>query len=303
MKKFRKCISLIAAAAILALLPNANALQASAAPAKTIYIRFDTDLHEWRMQIGSWNDGDAGLELHYLNNGNDSQKALDGDTLVVLPNTPDAEPDEDGKMPKQQTGNVDLKVNARLGNLTVNRTNVVISANGIDECHVQGDSTAAISGNVTNAYVYDNAACTFNNDVTNLRLIATVENTVDTNVSVGGTVAYASTANGGGVLKEYYNFAAGSFYFDKNSGLMTDTSQYSTTGNGPAAAPQTPAQTTTQTTPSQTQNKAPASSGEYDDVPKTGENNLMVWLFSGMMILSAMCAGGCLLVRKCRYQR
>ena len=189
-----------------------------------------------------------------------------------------------------------MTVNARLGNLTVNRTNVVISANGIDECHVQGDSAAAISGNVTNAYVYDNAACTFNNNVTNLRLIATVENTVDTNVSVGGTVAYASTANGGGVLKEYYNFAAGSFYFDKNSGLMTDTSQYSTTGSGPAAAPQTPAQTT----PAQSQNKAPASSGEYDDVPKTGESNLLVWLFSGMLLLSAMFAGGCFLVRRRR---
>ena len=275
MKKFRKCISLLAAAAILALLPNANALQASAAPAKTIYMRFDTDLNEWRIQVGSWDDGDAGLELYYLNNGNDSQKALDGDTLVVLPNTPEAEPDEDGNRPKQQTGNKDVTVNARLGNLTVNRTNVVISANGIDECHVQGDSAAAISGNVTNAYVYDNAACTFNNNVTNLRLIATVENTVDTNVSVGGTVAYASTANGG---------------------LMTDTSQYSTTGSGPAAAPQTPAQTT----PAQSQNKAPASSGEYDDVPKTGESNLLVWLFSGMLLLSAMFAGGCFLVRRRR---
>lgn len=296
MKKFRKCISLIAAAALLALLPNANAMQASAAPAKTIYIRFDTDLHEWRMQVGSWNDGDAGLELYYLNNGSDSQKALDGDTLVVLPNTPDAERDEDGKMPKQQTGNVNLTVNARLGNLTVNRTNVVISATSIDECHVHGDSAAAISGNVTNAYVYDNAACTFNNNVTNLRLIATVENTVDTNVSVGGTVAYASTANGGGILNEYYNFAAGSFYFDTYSGLMTDPSQYSTTGNGPAAAPQT-AQTAA---PSQGQATSSSSSGEYDDVPKTGESNLLIWLFAGMTILSAMCAGGCLVVRKSR---
>ncbi len=297
MKKFRKCISLIAAAALLALLPNANALQASAAPAKTIYIRYDTDLHEWRMQIESWEEGDAGLELYYLNNGSNSQKALDGDTLVVLPNTP--ETDEEGKKPKQQTGNVDIKVNARLGNLTVNHTNVVIAATSIDECHVQGGSVAAISGNVTNAYVYDDAACTFNNNVTNLRLIATVENTVDTNVSVVGTVAYASTANGGGILKEYYNFAAGSFYFDTYSGLMTDPNLYSTTGNGPAAAPQTPAQTAA---PSQSQTTSSSSSGEYDDVPKTGESNLMIWLFAGMTILSAMCAGGCFVVRKSRKE-
>lgn len=291
MKKFRKCISLIAAAALLALLPNANAMQASAAPAKTIYIRFDTDLHEWRMQTDSWEDGDAGLEIYYLNNGSDSQKALDGDTLVVLPNTP--ETDEEGNKPAQQTGNVDLKVNARLGNLTVNHANVVISATSIDECHVQSGSYAAISGNVTNAYVYDDAACTFHDNVTNLRLIATVENTVDTNVTVGGTVAYASTANGGGVLNEYYNFAAGSFYFDQHSGLMTDPSQYSTTGNGPAAAAQAPAQTAAASQP-----QTSASSGEYDDVPKTGENNLWVWLFAGMTMLSAMCAGGCLLTRK-----
>lgn len=283
MKMLKKFVSLLTAAALIALLPNANALQASAA-GKTIYIRYDTDLHEWRMQIGEWEDGDAGMELYYLNNGSEREKALDGDTLVVLPNASTEESDSDENS-GQQTGNVNVQVNARLSNLTVNRTDVVISATSIDECYVFGDSYAAINGDVTNAYVYDNAKCTFNNNVTNLRLIASQANDVDTDVSVGGTVGYASVSNSGGVIREYWNFVAGSFYYDNASGVMTDPSQYSTSGSAPAAA----AAQTTASAP-QTQNNKTSNSNEYDDVPKTGENNL---LFLLLLAVSALSFAGC----------
>ena len=228
------------------------------------------------MQTGSFSKDSGGKDLYYLNEGD--EKVQDGDILVVMDNDDSA------------GGNKNITVNAHLSNLTINSANVVISVNGADECHVNTNSYAAITGNITNAYVYDTATCTFHSNVTNLRMIATIENTVDTTVSVGGTVAYASTANAGGVLTEYYNFKAGTFYFAKAGGLMTDPSDYSTSGSGPAAS--APAATTAPAT--QTQSKPAASSGEYDDVPKTGEGNLSSWL----LVASALCFGGCLVLRK-----
>ncbi len=281
MKRFKKLVSLMAAAAIMALLPNVNALQVSAAEPTVFYVKYDSDLGEWRMQIGGWVDEDPGKETYYLNEG--SEKVKDGDTLIVLASD------------EQANGGEDITVNARLGNLTVNRAGVVINAaGGVDECHVLGDSYAAITGNVTNAYVYDNGTCTFHSNVTNMRLVAVVENDVQTTVTVGGTVNYASVSNAGGILREYYNFKAGTFDFDGVTGLMTDPGNYSTSGSGPAAGAPAAGQTQAQAQP---QASAPSSSGEYDDVPKTGEDNLIVWLFA----ISAACLAGSLALRKAKF--
>ena len=206
MKCFKKLVSLVAAAALLTVLPGANALQAEAAEPTTYYIKYDLDQGQWRMQIGEWLNDYEGRELYYLNEG--SEKVKDGDTVVILAN-------------EEKAAGPDISINARLGNLTVNRTSVVIKANGMDNWYVLGESDAAISGNVTNGYVYDDAKCTFNNDVTSLRMIASVANDVDVDVSVKGTVGYAAVENGGGVLREYFNFVAGKFYYDHASGLMT----------------------------------------------------------------------------------
>lgn len=268
MKKYKKIVSLLAAAAMVLLIPNAAALKASAATPTTFYLKYDTDQGQWRMQVGEWIDEYEGRETYYLNEG--SEKAKDGDIVVVLANE------------EQEAGSGSVTVNAHLSNLTVNRSSVVISTNGIDSCYVFGDSYAAITGNVSNAYVYDNAKCTFNSDVTNLRLIASQENDVDTDVSVAGTVAYASVSNPGGVIREFYNFAKGTFYYDNASGLMTDPSNYSKSGTAPSnTAPAQPAATAAQ----------PAASGEYDDVPKTGEQNLSIWLLGAACILLAGCIG------------
>lgn len=270
------------AAALLAVVPSSNTLQVSAAEPTSFYVKFDIDRGDWRMQTGSWDEENEGRELYYLNNGNDRLK--DGDILIVLPNDKDPEAEDQ----KQQTGGT-LTINARLGNLTVNRAHVVISTKGVDECHVHGDSYAAISGDIANAYVYDNGICTFNNNVTNLRLVSTEKNTVRTEVSVAGTVDYVSVANPGGIYEQYYNFAAGTFFFTAGSGLMTDPANYSKDGTAPAAS--APA-----ASPAPAQNPAPAktSSGEYDDVPKTGESHLIPWLF----LLSGVCLAGHLMMRK-----
>jgi hypothetical protein len=277
MEKLKKFVSLVAAAALLAVLPNVSTLQVSAAQPTTYYVKYDTDKNDWRMQIGSWDNGYEGRSPYYLNEGD--EKVKDGDIVVVLDSDDEA-----------ALSSATLTVNAHLSNLTVNRAGIVIYTGGVDECYVLGDSYAAINGNVTNAYVYDNAVCTFNNNVTNLRLISSSDNRVRCTVSVGGTVSYASTANPGGLINEYYNFTAGSFYHDKASGLMTDTSKYSTTGSAPATSTQS--ETTTQTTAEVS--AASTSSSEYDDVPKTGESNLIIWLFG----ISAVCLAGRYALRK-----
>lgn len=276
-KKFvTKLSTMLAAAAILAVTPGANVMEVEAAP-NTYYLKYDTSKNDWRMQINEWKNDYEGRELYYLNEGDERVK--DGDVVVILDN-------EDS-----DAGSTNIQINARVGNLTVNRAHAIVTVNGgIDECHVLGDSYTAITGNITNGYVYDDATCTFHSNVTNLRLVGTENfNTPETDVTVGGTVAYASTANSGGVLKEYYNFKAGTFHFDGNSGLMTDASNYSTNGSGPAAST-APAPSNSGSSSS----GSSSSSGDYDDVPKTGERNMVVWLFAA----AAVCAMGSVMLKR-----
>lgn len=289
MKSFKKLAAFVAAAAICTSLPFLLHLKADAEESTTYYVKYDTDYREWRMQTGveKWNDEDPGQDLYYLNNGDNPVK--NGGVVVVLPNDDDA------------TGNQEININARLSNLTVNRSDVVIHTGGIDNCYILGGSYAAINGDVSNAYVYDDAVCTFNNNVTNLNLIASDSNTVDSSVSVKGTVAYAATKNPGGVIDEYYNFAADSFFFDAENDLRTDDSLYSKTGNGAVATTTTPADTQTSTaatgttTTTTTATTTAASDSGYDDVPKTGENNDLAIL---LLACSAISFAGCLAFRK-----
>lgn len=291
MKRFQKFVSVLMSAAVfaslLALFPAANALRVSADRPTTFYVKYDQDEGSWRMQISNgeegveWRDEDPGRELYYLNNGD--ERAKNGDIVVILPTT---EVNDAGEtITVNAPSDATIEVSARLGNLTVNRVRCVVHAGGIDSCYVLGNSYAAINGDVTNAYVYDNAICNFNNNVGNLRLISSEENTVNTDVYVKGTVGYASLANPGGVLNEYYNFKADCFYFSPSGGLLTDPANYSTSGSGPVSS----------AAPAAAPSKPASNSGAYDDVPKTGESNkLAIWLFA----ISAICLTGHLALRK-----
>lgn len=280
MKRFKKLISLAAAAAALCTaLPLLPSLKADAEESSTFYVKYDTDMQEWRVQSGGdkWNDEDAGRELYYLNNGDNPVK--DGGVVVILPNSEDA------------TGGKEITINAHLSNLTINRADAAVRTGGVDNCYVFGDSYAAVNGDVSNAYVYDNAICTFNNNVTNLNLLSSSSNTIDSSVSVGGTVAYALLKNPGDVIAEYYNFAANSFYYNAENGLLTDDSLYSKTGSGAVATPAVTAASAA--APAANTTTAAGNSG-YDDVPKTGESNPAAWLLT----LSALSLAGCLITRK-----
>ena len=282
MKSFKelvpKLISYAAAATFCAALPLIPSLKAEAAT--TYQLKYDVDVNEWRVQVDedSWKDDDGGKDLYYLNHGDDAVK--DGDVVVICPNE---ENPTDGK---------EITINAHLSNLTVNRSNAVVYTNGIDNCYVLGDSYAAINGDVSNAYVYDNASCNFNNNVTNLNMLSSTGTEIESKVVVKGTVAYAVFKdNTGSIMNEYYNFAPNTFWHDAESSLRTDPSDYSTTGSGAVdTATNTPAASTADTTPAQ----STASASDYDDVPKTGESHLVVWLFG----CSALCLAGCLVSRK-----
>lgn len=276
MKKFKKFVSLLAVAAIMAVVPNANAMEVEAA-SKVVYVMYDEDLSSWRMQVGEWDEEDAGMEICYLNEGDD--KLNDGDTVVVLPN------EDNG------TGDEVIEIDARLGNLTINRATAMVSVKGgVQDYYVFGDSYTAITGDVTNGYVYDNACCTFNSNVSNLRIISSDNQDAEAIVTAIGTVSYFAMENENGLDEEYYNFAPDSFYYHHD--LATDDDYYSTDGNGPAPAAPAPSTPEAPATPSTPAQNTPSS--EYDDVPKTGENNLVVWMFTA----SAICMAGSVMLRK-----
>lgn len=327
LKNIGKAFLLTAAVMSATVLPAQNSLKVSAAEPTTFYLRYvcttclwaeegkdehgnvtfeghdSSHEYQWRRQIGVWNDNIEGREPYYLNEGDDCT-IKDGDIVVVLPNLPlteGFEEQEEGyaaKRQKQLTDQSIIKIDAHLSNLTINRSSVLLSTNGVDECYVLGDSYAAIGGNIANAYVYDASDCTFHDNVTNLRLYNSKGRLDDArsdgsdekwvpNVTVGGTVDYASVSDITGVRAEYWKFAKGTFRFDEKNGLETYYTNYSTSGGAPASASQGTAAS---------QNAA--QSDLYDDVPKTGENSLVMWLSAGMLLISGSCFMGCLLARR-----
>ena len=245
MKKLKKFISLVTAVAICTLLPGLGTLTVKAAEPVTYYVK-DTS-EGWRYQVGSsWNAEANGRELYYMN-----QDIKDGDLVVV-----------EGTGMESKI----LEIPVALSNLTIFHANtVVVHARSIEDCFVLKDSIAAINGDVNNAYVYNNARCTFNNNVNNLKI--TDDSGLHAYVTVGGTVNHVTGSDPGQTFYELYSFAAGKLSVEDGR-MKTDAAYYSTTAPAdtqqPAAAP--------------AQTAAAASDDEYDDVPKTGDSNLIFWL-------------------------
>lgn len=256
MKKLTKLVSLLTAVAICFLLPDFSALTAHAEEGVTYYVKYLEDEDAWRFQTGSsWDSKGVHRELYYMN-----QDIKDGDLVIV-----------DGIV----SGNP-LDIPVHLSNLTIFHANtVVVNTKGVDHCFVLEDSVAAINGDVKNAYVYDNARCTFNNNVDTL-LISDDEG-LHATVTVGGTVNHLTGSDPFKTYYDYYSFPAGKLVIDDGK-VKTDEKLFSKTA--PAAQPETPAPAE----PSQPQN----SSGEYDDVPKTGESNIIFYLLG----ISVLCLAG-----------
>lgn len=265
MKKLKKIISLLASAALLFMLPGAGTLTASAEEPVSYYVKYHTEDKEWRFQIGSaWDDQGAYRELYYM-----QQDIKDGDIVII-----------DGN------GDLNITLNVRLSNLTLtNASTIVVGTNGIDSCYILGGSRAAVNGDITNAYVYDASSVTFNNNISTLQILGSSD--INANVTAAGSVGHLIGRDNNTTYYDLYNIAQGKLVVE-NGSLKTSEEHYSTT---PSSSGQTASQPVTQESASQTQpaqtqttqasssqTSGQASADEYDDVPKTGDSNLVLYL-------------------------
>ncbi len=259
MKHLKKSIMLFVAAVFCMIPFFASSLTVQAQESVTYFLKYvDND---WRYQTGSWDDNGSHRELYYLH-----QSIKDGDIIVI----DDSEHD------------LKLEVNVRLSNLTVVHSPLaIITAKGIDNVYVINSSTCAINGDVNYAEVYDASACNFNNNLGTLKVLSESHDDLRANVTVLGTLDYVYASGKSYKHFELYNFAKNSFCLSKGV-LTTDKSKFSDT-------PQT---TTTPSTSTNTNtgSSSNASSGEYDDVPKTGDvrfNPLWLVMIAGVCLAGA----------------
>lgn len=268
MKKAAKIASVLVLAAMLVLVPNANAFTAKAAEPVSYAVKFNPDKGEWRMQANTnlFEEDKASREIYYL-----QQDIKENDIVVVYNDT---------------STNVVLDLgNVRLSNLTLvqNTQSCIIKSGGANECYVLGGSTCSINGDVKNAYVYDTTTCTFTGNVDMLTIYGGEELT--SSVSVNGTVEhlYALPLNPPApyVYYDLYRFSADSLYV-KEGVLQTASWAYLTAEQyaGQTAAPQN---NNSAHSPAAT----PNTSDEYDDVPKTGQNSLYIWFLCAAVLFFA----------------
>ncbi len=270
MKKLKKLAALCFTAVLLAILPGSNALTVLADGPVTYCVLYDEEDNEWYYQTGvSHYDPNIEIKEYFLL----KDVIKDGDILVV-------EGLSDGN-------GVDLDIsNVRLSNLTIARAKTaIIRTKAVDECYVLENSIASISGTVTNAYVYENAAVTFHNDISYLEIRA--QDDLFAEVGALGTVGHVrGVLNNGVVPYDLYDFAQGKLEIEYGS-IQTPEEFYSKTPSAAPAAPAQPAASTQSSAPAASSGST--SSGEYDDVPKTGEGlPVYLWLIG----IAAVCCAG-----------
>lgn len=286
-KKMKFFVSVLAAAAMLVLLPGSNVMTACAEEPQTYSLKyFGGETNAWRYVSGStFEDGMTHRNLYYLT----LDQLKDGDHIVIYAG---------------DTGpNMELDLsNYKLGSLTVyQNATVIVHTGGVKDAYVLAGAYTAINGDVTNAHLYDNTTCNFNNNV--LDMVLHVSGDYHSNIACLGTVGMFqimddSTGDSKGI---YYDipdstmkFVDGTIQFPNWSPEPTDAYlQAKAAAGGTAAAPEaTPAPST----------PAPAdnTSSEYDKVPKTGEDNLAFWLIGLTGAAVLLFAGSCSLYKKAK---
>lgn len=279
MKYFKKIALLLLSAMILAVLPTSSTLKASAAEPTTHLIIFDSDEARWMCRVGGSNWDDSKPAEHWETYYLEKDTFKDGDTLII-----------DGEAPYEHRLELDLS-HRRIGNLTItNRSEgIVVSAGSIDKCYALGDSSSSISGTITTANVYDNAAVTFLGNIANLNIIGTrTDEEINAAVGCHGTVGHLHMEDFKGVL-DRYDIQKGTLEVEGGN-LTTDSSDYKTT---PSAAVQKTAST------QQTAQKTAATSNAndaYDKVPKTGDNRVSLPLL--LIGIAAVCFAGKTVLKK-----
>lgn len=278
-KKMKLFVSMLAAAAMLVLLPGGNAMTAHAEEAKTYSIKYiGGDINDWRYVSGNtFEDGMYHRELYYLK----LDELKDGDHIVIYAG--------------DTAANMELDLSGyKLGSLTVyqNATAAVFTG-GVKDCYVLAGAVAAINGDVTNAHLYDSVTCNFNNNVQDM--VLHISDNPQSTIACAGTVGMFQ------VLDDSKNDTKGIFYSIPNNtmrfyggGIQFPNWSYEPTEEylqAKAAASETTA--APEATP------APAGdSSEYDKVPKTGESSQSVWLISLVGAAAILLAGSYRLYKK-----
>lgn len=196
MKKIKKLVAWLMAVAICVLVPGANVLTASAAEPVTYYVKYIDANEGWKFQTGGWSDEEYNRDLYYM-----TTEIKDGDVIVV---------DSNGSGEYAT-----LNLNVRLSNLTVMvDSHAIIAAGGIDMVAALEGSSTAITGNVTEAYLYNTAGITFHSNVGTLNIIDTCANIAAT-ATVAGTVDHVIVKTiSEYIYYELYNVTAGKFHID-----------------------------------------------------------------------------------------
>lgn len=241
---------------------------AKAAEPTTYYVAYVSTLGEYRYYNQPW-DGNA--EVHHLSINNLEFDMKDGDNLVVYTTA----------LKFEKT------IDKKLGELTIaGYGTAVLTAKSFDKVFVIKNTTVAVNGDVTDAYVYDNGIANFNNNVGTLHLIEDAQKTQ--NVYVLGTVDCVSESKTGNTAtNDYYAFKKGACVI-KNGGMYALDGTYSR-DPGAVNKPQTETGNT---------GKPAAGSSDLDDVPKTGDESVSVGIY--LILMSAVCAAGCVVMRRKR---
>lgn len=254
MKKIKVLLSMFAAAAML-LIPGMSSLKAEAAEPVTYAVKYVESAHDWRFQSGSatFDESQPDRELYYLIEG-----LKPGDYVVVYNDT-------SATVPELNLGTTPL------GNLTIASaaSNIVVYCGDITDFFAFADTQCAINANVTTASVYDGLVCNFNKNVQTLNFY--IEGEIESIIGCSGTVGhfYGYSTNEDKVWFNYYNFKTGTLQV-YGGGFQTPHENFSTT----------PSQTSTQ----QPSTSGSSSADEYDEVPKTGDSFMVLWLLGAAVL-------------------
>lgn len=263
MKKIKKLVTVLAAAAAMILLPGAFTITASAEEPNTFFLNYSEE-DGWYMILG---------EERYVENP--PHKVMDafflgaknGD-IVVVNNSVENAP------------LLDLR-DLHLSNLTVStEVFTMISVGSVDECIFHQSTKCSLTGRVNYAFIFDPCLVNFNSDVQSIE-VSVPEATCGSTVGCSGTVGSMKVLFSNNSSYTMYNFKPDTLYFEEGS---LKTAQGNFTMTPPAATP-------TPTTPASAPQAPGGSAGEYDEVPKTGESNAFVWLLAAALLCTAVSLG------------
>lgn len=271
-------VAVLTAAMGLAILPEAHAVTAEAAEPVTYHVKYSADDGDWLYQSNTsiYDDDADSKEVQYL-----LGELKDGDVVVVYNDTVCDTP--------LNLGNV------HLSNLTMysNCQWSMVKVGSVDVFYANKGSNCSITGNITNAYVYLNVLCNFNNNVQNLTQYYDSYDGVDgPNIGCDGKVGqFTSRAYSDESI--YYTYYEVTGLYVEN-GVLQDGCRYSlepvaTSTSSPAAS--------SSSSNSSAASSSSSSGSEYDDVPKTGQNNIYLWLLGTAMA----CFVGSGLLRKASH--